>query len=172
MWHLPGMVIVAKIKPMFRICSIIIAFFILSSFSGDEIYSGKFIGKKISETPFGDYIKTDLPGTNVIILVSYGCSHCWDATVTIDKLKKEKLIDSILILGNGTTEEKEEFKQNTATDYQTIDYDFQEMKTKIFAIDPDFPPPPCAILVTNNIITNVFIEMPTAKQFKKLKAKK
>ncbi|MCW3085424.1 MAG: hypothetical protein JWP12_2790 [Bacteroidetes bacterium] len=157
---------------MLRISSIIIAFFILSSFSGDETYNGKFIGKKIAETPFGDYVKTDLPGTNVIMLVSYGCSHCWDATVAMDKLKKEKLIDTLFILGNGTTEEKEEFKQNTNTDYPTIDYDFQEMKAKIFAIDPDFPPPPCAILVIDNIITAVFIDMPSAKQLKKITAKK
>lgn len=147
--------------------------FALSSFviNGDGTYQSAMTGKKTQETLFGDYIQNELPGDQVIIVVSYGCDHCWNATKEISILKKENLLNGILVLGTGTAEEKEGFRKETATDDQLIDYDFEKMKLQIKAFDPAFPPPPFAIWTKDNVVKAVFTEMPSAKAFKKCSRK-
>lgn len=154
-----------------RAIPVLILLILASAFtpqSDDGIYKSAFTGEKIAVSPFGDYIKEELPGNQVIMVVSYGCSHCWDATVAISKLKKEKLISNIIVLGTGTADEKAEFKKETGTDYKMVDYDFETLKNAIKISDPLFPPPPFAIWVQDNEIKAVFTEMPAARTFKKI----
>ena len=148
--------------------SLIITLLVFSSFTGtgdDTMYNSKFLGKKLKETPFGEYVKQDLPGKTMVMFVSYGCSHCWDATKAIEELKKRKMIDNIIILGNGTEADKEEFKKNTLPDYTMIDYDMGKIKINILASDPEFPSPPCALFIKDNILEKVFTKMPNPKTF-------
>lgn len=148
-----------------------IALLMLFSFTKTDegTYKSTLTGKQLSETPFGNYIKENVAGDQMIIVVSYGCDHCWDATKEVNKLKKENLIDNILILGTGSEAEKAEFKEKTGTDYKMTDYDFETMKNTIKNMDASFPPPPFAIWVKDNIVKAVFVIMPSAKTFKKLK---
>lgn len=153
--------------------SILFLFIITTTFSQEDDlqYKSTFNGMNISSTPFGDYIKTGLPGTNIVMVVSYGCSHCWDATIAINKLKKENLVSSIIVLGTGTEEEKAEFKKETKTDYPMIDYDFDTLKTDIKIKDPGLAPPPFAILLEDGVIRAIFVEMPSVKEFKAVVSK-
>ena len=152
----------------------ILLLFLSASFAPqeDEIqYHSAFNGLKLSETPFGDYIKEELPGTNIVLVVSYGCSHCWDAPIAISKLQKENLLNSVVVLGTGTADEKADFRKETKTAYKMLDYDFDTLKTAIKIRDPQLPPPPFALLVKDNVIQTVFVEMPSVKQFRAINSR-
>jgi hypothetical protein len=149
---------------------LILTLVVLASFKGNDEgrYKGILLGKKLSETPFGTYIKDSLPGNTMIMFISYGCSHCEDATKEITELKTK--LDRIIVLGYGNATEKEAFNKNTGTNYKMYDYDFSTIRGELIHADKDFPPPPSAIWVSNNVIKEIFTKMPSARLFEKLKA--
>jgi hypothetical protein len=149
---------------------ILMALFFSSFQNGEKgTYPSVLIGKKITETPFAKYIKDDLPGNTLMLFISYGCSHCEEATLKAKKLEGQ--FDRIIILGYGDSTEKKMFYQNTKNNYKSYDYDFSSMRSEIIGADSHFPPPPTAIWILNNVINKVFVKIPAAEYFGKRKDK-
>ncbi|MEW6468699.1 MAG: hypothetical protein AB1458_07230, partial [Bacteroidota bacterium] len=99
--------------------------------------SPKFTGKKLQETVFGEFVKESFTGKTMLMVVSYGCDHCWDATRDAQKIKDEKLIDEIVILGAeaGEPGAKDKFKKETGQSYKMIDYDYNLLGKKLMTQD-------------------------------------
>jgi len=155
---------------MLRTAFLFVLFVVTASFSpadGDLTYKTNLVGKNISETVFGGFTAEEFPGEHIVLVVAYGCGHCFDATIELGKLKKENLAQ-IHILGTGTEAEKKDFRKETSSDYPTTDYNFETMKEKLKAVDPGFPPPPFALWIKDNVIKAVFVKMPSPEVFKKM----
>ena len=149
--------------------------FIIDSKNGDE-YKNMFIGKKISETPYADYIKEDLSGDNLIMIVNFDCHLCVEATNDAGELKKASLVKNIIVLGStfGATPAdslEADFKTKIKADvsaYYDFDPEFEVYYKKILAIDPSYPQDKHAIYVKDNFVKGIFLKVPTVKEFSKI----
>jgi len=168
---------------MVRLTLILSSLIFLSSFSkidhlkknDDGSIKSILVGKKISDSPFDEYIKTDLKGDHIILFLVYGCEHCWNAATAIKKLKDAKLVNDVIIMGSeaGETDTKKKFMEIVGTDLNCtiMDYDWATMPRKFTGPEPDMPPPPLAFYVHDNIIKKVYSVMPSEEEFKKVKVK-
>jgi len=166
----------AEVKPTknkIMLKKIIFIFTVLVLFSSftkkdDGTFTNKYVGLPLADTPFGEYVEGEPAGDYMIVFVWYGCSHCWEATNAVRKLKDAGLINNMLIIGTGDTNEKEEFKQNTAADYTMVDYATHTGNGRITEIDAVFPPAPYALWVHDKMLKKVFVKVPDVKRFKHL----
>jgi hypothetical protein len=160
----------AMIKPF--VCLFLLVFS-LSSFSQDA-FNSVHTGKKITDTPLHDYLKEELKGDQLILLIAYGCSHCKEATEKAIQRRKEGLIDELIILGSEAGEKgsKELFRQELSDkSVRLIDYDWTSFPKKFIIPEPGFPNPPVVFFIRNNVIKKILNGVPDTGAMKKLKHK-
>ena len=161
--------------------TLLLSLVFLSSFSkmeqlkkDDGSVKSILVGKKVSDSPFNEYIKTDLQGDQVILLIVYGCGHCRDAAIAVKKLKDAKLISDVIVLGSeaGEAGTKKEFMEiaGNALDCTVIDYDWETLPKKFTGPEPKMSPPPLAFYIHDNVIKKIYSVMPAEKEFRKAKA--
>lgn len=155
----------------------VILFFCVSSFSIKEqgAFNSVLIGKKITDTPLNEYIKEEVKGDQLILMIAYGCSHCREATEKAVQLKKNKLIDDLIILGSeaGETDAKKTFVGLGENDQlKLIDYDWANFPREFTSAEKGFPNPPVIFYVHDNVIKKIITEIPGESAFKKMKEKK
>jgi hypothetical protein len=132
------------------------------------------IEKKISDTPLNEYIKEELKGDQLILLIAYGCHHCREATEKAIQLKNSHLIDDLIILGSeaGETDAKKTFMGlGENSQLKMIDYDWANFPRKFTTAEKGFPDPPVIFYVHDNVIKKIMTEIPSASSFKKIKEK-
>ena len=133
-------------------------------------------GKKVAETPLGEYIKEDVTGDQLILMIAYGCSHCKDATQKAIKLKRNNQIDDFIILGSEAeeTDAKAGYLYNIGTNDlpKIIDYEWTTFPKKFIIPEPGFPNPPVIFYIHNNVIESILTDVPDGGSFKKMKKNK
>jgi hypothetical protein len=132
------------------------------------------IEKKISDTPLNEYIKEELKGDQLILLIAYGCHHCREATEKAIQLKNSHLIDDLIILGSeaGETDAKKTFMGlGENSQLKVIDYDWANFPRKFTTAEKGFPDPPVIFYIHDNVIKKIMTEIPSASSFKKIKEK-
>lgn len=161
---------------MIRATLFFLTFFFFTSFLSKKEqgeFKSMLIGKKITETPLNEYIKKDVNGDQLILLIAYGCSHCREATAKAIQLKSNHLIDNLIILGSeaGETYAKKTYiaELDKTNELQLIDYDWANFPRKFTVPEQGFPNPPIIFYVRDNVIKKIFTEVPTAVAFKKIK---
>jgi hypothetical protein len=150
--------------------------FITNDEKGDTEYKGVFIGKKVAETPFADYIKEDLSGDNMILIVSFSCSECVELTNKTGKLQEAGLLKNIIVLGStfgesGEDSLKADFKTKISLkteSFYDFDPEFKVFYKKLLAIDPKYPTAKHAIYVKDGVITKIYLQLPEQKSFQKV----
>lgn len=148
-------------------------FLFTSSFSQDS-FNSVHTGKKIQDTPLHDYLKKELNGDQLVLLIAYGCSHCKEATEKAIQLKNDELIDGLVILGSEAGEKgtKETYLESLSDkSIQPVDYDWTSFPKKFIIPEPGFPNPPVVFFVHNNVIKKILKGVPDAGALKKLKNK-
>ncbi len=163
---------------MIRSTLIFFTFIFLTSFLSikkQEEFKSILIGKKVAETPLSEHIASDVNGDQLIFVIAYGCPHCEEATKKAIKLKKDHLIDDLIVLGSeaGETDAKKTFLTNLGDtpDFKIIDYDWANFPRKFTSAETGFPNPPVIFYVRNNVIKKIMTEIPSTASFKKLKEK-
>lgn len=141
------------------------------SMNAQGIFKSVHTGKKISDTPLAEYIKDDVMGDQLILMIAYGCSHCKEATQKAIKLKRNNLIDDFIILGSEAeeTSAKAGFMSTIGTnDYiKIIDYDWTTFPKKFIIPEPGFPNPPVIFYIHDNVIVSIMTDVPDSGNFKK-----
>jgi hypothetical protein len=138
-------------------------------------FKSMLIGKTIAETPLHEYIQEDVKGDQLILMIAYGCSHCREATEKAIQLKKNNLIDDLIILGSeaGETDAKKTFIAGLGENDQQkmIDYDWANFPRKFTGAEKGFPNPPVIFYVHDNVLKKILTEIPNETVFKKMKEK-
>lgn len=158
---------------MKRLALLFFTLFYVSSFSQDS-FNSVHTGKKIADTPLHDYLKQEIKGDQLVLLIAYGCSHCKEATEKAIQLKNNQLIDNVIILGSEAGEKgtKETFKEELSDhSIQLIDYDWTSFPKKFIIPEPGFPNPPVVFFIRNDVIKKILTGVPDASGLKKLKNK-
>jgi hypothetical protein len=156
---------------MKRFTLLVFACFFFSSFFQDA-FNSVHTGKKIADTPLHDYLKQELKGDQLVLLIAYGCSHCKEATEKAIQLKNNKLIDGLVILGSEAGEKgtKDAFREELSDrSIQLIDYDWTSFPKKFIIPEPGFPNPPVVFFVRNDVIKKILTGVPDEGGLKKLK---
>ncbi len=160
----------------FRSLTLLIIFFIAGfQLYAQHAFKSILIGKNITDTPLHNYIKEEVKGDQLILMIAYGCSHCKEATGKALQLKKEKLIDDLIVLGSeaGETDAKKnyilEFKD--ASPFKMIDYEWATFPQKFIVPEPKFPNPPIIFYIRDNVLLKIITEVPDSNAFKKMKGK-
>lgn len=146
----------------------------LFSLKAQSPFRSSLIGKKIADTPLSEYIKEDVKGDQLILLIAYGCSHCQKAVQKALRLRNTNSIDNFIVLGSEAeeTNAKSEFMTTVADeDIKIIDYDWTTFPRKFTIPEPGFPNPPVIFYVQNNVIINIFTEVPDKGNYRKSSGK-
>ena len=140
-----------------------------------QTFKSVLLDKKISETTLGEYIKEDVMGDQLILMIAYGCSHCREAAQKAIKLKRNNLIDDFIILGSEAeeTDAKAGFLTTIGTnDYiKIVDYEWTTFPKKFIIPEPGFPNPPVIFYIHDNVIKLIMKDVPDAGEFKKMRGK-
>ena len=150
--------------------SILILFCTLISVKAQNSFRSTLIGKKIADTPLNEYIKEDVNGDQLILLIAYGCSHCQKAVQKALRLRNTNSIDNFIVLGSEAeeTNAKAAFMATVADeDMKIIDYEWTTFPRKFTIPEPGFPNPPVIFYIQNNVIINIFTEVPDKGNYKK-----
>ena len=151
-----------------------ILFFSFISIKAQTPFRSSLIGKNISDTPLSEYIKEEVKGDQFILLIAYGCSHCQKAVQQALRLRNTNSIDNFIILGSEAeeTNAKSEFMTTIAgEDIRIIDYDWTTFPRKFTIPEPGFPNPPVIFYIQNNVIVNIFTEVPDKGNYRKSNGK-
>lgn len=158
---------------MKRFALLFFGLFFFTSFFQDS-FNSVHLGKKIADTPLHDYLKEEIKGDQLVLLIAYGCSHCKEATEKAIQLKNDKQIDGLIVLGSEAGEKgtKEKFKEDLSDlSIKLIDYDWTSFPKKFIIPEPGFPNPPVVFFIRNDVLKKILTGVPDAGALKKLKNK-
>jgi|SRR3954466_2706460 len=160
-----------RCKILLFICILGCSFF---SLKAQGPFKSTLIGKKIADTPLSEYIQEDVNGDQFILLIAYGCSHCQKAVQQALRLRSTNSIDNFIVLGSEAeeTSAKSAFMTTIAgEDIKIIDYDWTTFPRKFTIPEPGFPNPPVIFYIRNNVIMNIFTEVPDKGNYRKSNGK-
>lgn len=120
-----------------------------------------FTQQAVKDTELKDVIKTHKDSSYLIFYFSYDCAHCWNSIENLKPYLKTKIVDTLILFGNGNEEEKNIF-------HQSFDISYKITNLQQDSIVPFIYYYPTAFIIRNDTVENIIeAALPSAITYKK-----
>lgn len=116
--------------------------------------------KLVKNTKLKKLVNVHKDSTYMVFLFSYTCSYCLNSIEKIDDYKSTNSIDKLILVGSGSTLEKNDFYQTFEIAEEHIDISKEEMKKIVNYYPRTF------FIKNNRIIDELIGELPSVKDLK------
>ncbi|HKI46358.1 MAG TPA: MauE/DoxX family redox-associated membrane protein [Balneolales bacterium] len=110
--------------------------------------SNNFVGKKVSETPFGSYVHTSPDSTYIIYAYHTTCPYCLNSIENVKAYARTHTVDRVIGITIGSKKEFDNFEEVAVPNFSSIIIskgDFEKFAPSV----------PRVFIVRKNIITDV-----------------